>query len=104
MTSDCKEVERIAQDYAAHNSPSSRPARLARAYLALLAEPRLGPEQVAVLNRLMDRADRIGGDRDGMPECPWCKADGDGDWHAPDCDLVAARAALAAAKGGGDGK
>lgn len=37
--------------------------------------------------------DRAGGDRDGMPECPWCQSQGDYD-HSGDCALVAARAAL----------
>lgn len=51
---------------------------------------------VKVLSDLLDRADRIGGDRDGMPECPWCHADGAGDWHYPHCTLPKARAAVAA--------
>lgn len=52
-----------------------------------------------VLQSLTDRADRIGGDGYGMPECPWCGADGSSDetdlWHSPECPLPKARAVLA---------
>jgi len=50
---------------------------------------------LAALEQCLNGADRIGGDRDGMPECPWCRSGPDGDDHADDCDLVKARAALA---------
>ena len=51
------------------------------------------------LVKLTHRADRIGGDRDGMPECPWCHND-QGLLHDNDCDLVSARAALKESKDG----
>jgi len=44
--------------------------------------------------------DRAGGDRDGMPECPWCQSQGrpedaeEGYAHDVDCSLMMARAAL----------
>jgi hypothetical protein len=41
--------------------------------------------------------DQAGGDRDGMPECPWCHSDS-ADSHSPGCELVALRAAVAAAR------
>ena len=41
--------------------------------------------------------DASGGDPDGMPECPWCHSDGS--YHDADCDLIRARAALAAYRG-----
>ena len=46
------------------------------------------------LEKVTERMDRAGGDRDGMPECPWCRCGPDGDNHSPGCELDMARAAL----------
>lgn len=54
---------------------------------------------VAALKALSEHMDRAGGDAHGMPECPWCHADGNGDDHRGDCELLTARAALAKAEG-----
>ncbi len=60
----------------------------------------------AGLRTVTEGMDRAGGDRDGMPECPWCHREDPGtddmpetERHDADCELVAARRALS---GGGD--
>jgi hypothetical protein len=50
-------------------------------------------EDLAVIRSALDGMDAAGGDRDGMPECPWCRSDGS--YHTEGCALVAARLALA---------
>jgi hypothetical protein len=68
---------------------------------ALIASPEAGEthadtpqdELLAALKALAAHMDRAGGDRDGMPECPWCKWQ-EGDSHANDCELLIARAAI----------
>lgn len=50
------------------------------------------------LKALSVHMDRVGGDRDGMPECPWCKHGPDGDDHAGNCELLAARDAITEAE------
>lgn len=57
------------------------------------------PELLAALKAVTEHMDRAGGDAYAMPECPWCKAGPDGDHHGSDCELVAARAAIAKAEG-----
>lgn len=57
------------------------------------------PDLYAALTALAAHMDRAGGDADGMPECPWCGFGPDGDDHAGNCELVAAREALAKAEG-----
>jgi hypothetical protein len=57
------------------------------------------PELLAALKSLEADMDRAGGDACGMPECPWCKAGPSGDEHRGDCELLAARAAIAKAGG-----
>ncbi len=57
------------------------------------------PELYTALKVVTNHMDRAGGDRDGMPECPWCKSGPDGDGHSGDCELLIARAALAKAEG-----
>jgi hypothetical protein len=67
---------------------------------AMLVLFEAAPELLDALKALAEHMDRAGGDRDGMPECPWCKSGGpDGDEHAGNCELVAARAAIAKAEG-----
>jgi hypothetical protein len=55
----------------------------------------------AALEALVADMDRAGGDGYGMPECPWCMAqgsrEGDDKWHASECPLLAAREALSPA-------
>jgi hypothetical protein len=50
------------------------------------------------LKAVTEHMDRAGGDGYGMPECPWCRAqgsrDGDENYHNGDCELAAARAIL----------
>ena len=65
---------------------------------ALIAAEERVQELERALHVVTDRMDRSGGDRDGMPECPWCRAGPDGDDHADDCELLIARAALAKGK------
>ena len=48
------------------------------------------------LKLVTDNMDQAGGDRDGMPECPWCHVQ-DAESHAGDCELMRARAALTSA-------
>lgn len=62
---------------------------------------RAAPALLAALEALSEDMDRAGGDRDGMPECPWCKAGPDGADHLTDCELIEARAAISKARGDG---
>lgn len=57
------------------------------------------PDLYEALKAITAHMDRAGGDADGMPECPWCKAGPDGDDHRGDCELLTARAAIAKAEG-----
>lgn len=56
---------------------------------------------VSALRALTEGMDRAGGDRDGMPECPWCHSgpgmglSDDGESHTADCELLKARELLA---------
>lgn len=56
------------------------------------------PELLAALKAVTQDMDQAGGDGYGMPECPWCKCEPNHE-HAADCDLLAARAAIAHAEG-----
>ncbi len=49
---------------------------------------------VEALRAVTEHMDRAGGDRDGMPECPWCRVQDDQE-HMADCELLKARAVLA---------
>lgn len=65
---------------------------------ALLAEAERDRLKAA-LQDVTTGMDRAGGDRDGMPECPWCQSQGhedaeEGYAHDGDCSLMMARAAL----------
>ena len=61
-----------------------------------------------ILEAVTKDMDRAGGDGYGMPECPWCHAEGAGPRiesdadvrHDSDCELVLARAALAESEDG----
>jgi hypothetical protein len=50
-----------------------------------------------VCEAALDGMDQSGGDRDGMPECPWCHSDS-AERHDSDCGLAIARKAIAAAR------
>jgi hypothetical protein len=52
------------------------------------------------LRRVTDGMDQAGGDRDGMPECPWCHTQ-ESERHDSDCELIAARRALGGEEGAG---
>ncbi len=56
------------------------------------------PELLDALKAVTDQMDSAGGDRDGMPECPWCNTQ-DVVRHAGDCALLIARMAIAKAEG-----
>ena len=70
------------------------------------AREELSQIRVAAAKHL-DGMDRAGGDRDGMPECPWCHRPDEGTGHDADCGLVALREAIFPAPGpaphGGEG-
>jgi hypothetical protein len=59
-------------------------------------------ELLSALKTLTADMDRAGGDGYGMPECPWCNAEGSRDYddkyHNADCELLAARAVIAKAE------
>jgi DNA-binding helix-hairpin-helix protein with protein kinase domain len=70
-----------------------------------MSEPRIDPvalqTAVRALHGLTEGMDRAGGDGYGMPECPWCKCQWDGEiQHLPECELLLARQVLADVEAG----
>lgn len=57
---------------------------------------RLRAAALTALTRVTEGMDRAGGDGYGMPECPWCKCQFEGEiQHLPDCELALARQVIA---------
>lgn len=56
-------------------------------------------ELIAALKAVTEGMDRSGGDRDGMPKCPWCSDGPEGVGHLSGCVLPKARAVIGKAEG-----